>query len=231
MNLTGTIQDFFSLIYPRTCNACGESLITGEECICTLCRFHLPKTRMHLEEDNKFTEIFLGRIPIETGTALFYFQKGGKVQELIHRFKYKGRKEIGHFLGGMLGEELRSSSFYEGIDLIIPVPLHPDKMRKRGFNQSEVIAGGIAQSMGIPHSSKALIRSVATQTQTRKTRFRRWENVESVFETPNPQWLENKNLLLVDDVVTTGSTLEACAQKLLAVEGTRVWLVTLAITY
>ena len=231
MNLPGPIKDFFSLIYPRTCNACGKSLITGEECICTFCRFHLPKTRMHLEKDNKFSQIFWGRIPIETGTALFYFQKGSKVQELIHRFKYKGRKEIGHFLGRMLGDELRTSSFYEEIDLIIPVPLHPEKIRKRGFNQSEVIAGGIAESMGIPHSSKALIRSVATQTQTRKTRFRRWENVESVFETPYPKLLENKNLLLVDDVVTTGSTLEACAQKLLAVEGTRVWLVTLAITY
>jgi ComF family protein len=230
MKPIGYLHDFFSLFFPRTCHACGETLISGETYICTFCQFHLPFTRFSKEKENKLTEIFWGRAPIETGAPLFYFQKGGKVQHLIHRFKYKGFREIGHFLGVLHGNDLRESPCYQGLNMVVPVPLHPAKVRKRGFNQSEIFGRGLAESLNIPLVTNGLLRIIPTSTQTRKTRFRRWENVESVFHIPDPKMFENKNILLVDDVVTTGSTLEACAHKLMEIDGTKVWLATIAIT-
>jgi len=224
------MHNFFSLFFPRTCHSCGETLISGEECICTFCQFHLPFTHLSKDNENKLTEIFWGRVSIETGSPLFYFQKGGKVQHLIHRFKYKGFREIGHYLGVLHGNDLKKSLYYQGLNMVVPVPLHPAKVRKRGFNQSEIFGMGLAQSLDIPLVSDGLLRIIPTSTQTRKTRFRRWENVESVFHIPDPGVFENKNILLVDDVVTTGSTLEACAHKLLEINGTRIWLATIAIT-
>lgn len=230
MKATTYLNDFFALFFPRTCHACGETLVSGEHCICTFCQFHLPFARLNREKENKLTEIFWGRVPIETGAPLFFFHKGGKVQHLIHRFKYKGFREIGHFLGVLHGNDLRESPYYQGLHMVIPVPLHPAKLRKRGFNQSEIFAGGLAESLHIPMVTDGLLRIIPTSTQTRKTRFRRWENVESVFHIPDPSVFKNKNILLVDDVVTTGSTLEACTQRLLQIEGARVWLATIAIT-
>lgn len=230
MKASMLLQHFFSLFFPRTCHACGKALISEEECICTFCHFHLPFTRLSREKENKFTEVFWGRVPVETAAPMFYFQKGGKVQHLIHRFKYKGYREIGHYLGMQHGHELKASPYYQEINVVVPVPLHPAKLRKRGFNQSEVFARGLAESLGVPMDSKTLQRIIPTSTQTRKTRFRRWENVESVFHISNPEAFKNNNILLVDDVMTTGSTLESCARKILSIEGTRVWMTTIAIT-
>ncbi len=222
------IQALLALFYPRLCNACGESLLSGEECICTFCQFHLPRTHLHEHQGNKFSQIFWGRVSIETATALYYYQKGGKVQHLIHQLKYRGRKEIGRYLGKALGYDLKQAAPFARLDLVIPVPLHAARQRQRGFNQSEVFGQGIAQAMNLPLVNDALIRATATATQTRKTRFRRWQNVETVFQVVKPELLENKNLLLVDDVVTTGSTLEACATQLLKVPGVKVWIATIA---
>lgn len=230
MWLGALMHDFFSLIFPRVCHACGITLAGNEECICTSCLFHMPRTHFSLQKENKLTEIFWGRVSIETGSALFYFQKGGRVQNLIHRFKYKGFKEIGHYLGVIHGSELKQSELYHDLDMIVPVPLHPHKVRIRGFNQSQVYGEGLSKSLKIPLISEALQRIVPTSSQTRKTRFRRWENVGSVFYIPNSDVFENKNILLVDDVLTTGSTLEACAQKLVEIKGVRVWVATIAIT-
>jgi ComF family protein len=223
-------KDFLALFYPRTCNACGKTLVSDEECICTFCQYHLPKTQLHLEQENKLTQVFWGRVSIVTGTALYYYQKGGKVQHLIHQFKYRGKTDVGEHLGEVLGRSLRDTPLYSPLHMVVPIPLHPAKKHKRGFNQSEVFGRGIARAMDIPLVTDALLRVTATTTQTRKARFRRWENVESVFHVARPQALENKNILLVDDVVTTGSTLEASAQKLLAVPGTRIWIATIAMT-
>lgn len=152
------------------------------------------------------------------------------MQRVIHQFKYKGNIELGHYLGSVLGQNMVQSELYSPVNCVIPVPLHPEKERKRGFNQSAIIAKGIASRMKIEHRTDLLIRARHTDTQTRKDRFQRWQNVSSVFETPDISVLEQKAILLVDDVVTTGATLEACAEKLLAIKGVRVWIACLALT-
>lgn len=228
--LLDILKNFAALAYPETCCACGTMLITKEKHLCLHCRALLPKTRFHKNRENQLTKIFWGRLQMETGTCLYYFQKGGRVQRLIHQFKYKGNTELGFYLGQLLGRSIKSSPYYRDIDCIIPVPLHPKRERLRGFNQSAVIAGGIASSLSVPCPTHLLIRKEYTETQTRKNRFNRWQNVADVFDTPEPEALINKSVLLVDDVITTGSTLEACAQKLLAIRGVRVWIATLAIT-
>lgn len=224
------LKNFISLVYPHTCCACGKVLMADEQHICMYCRLLLPKTRFHRHRENQLTKIFWGRQSIETGTSLYYFYKGGKVQRLIHQFKYRGNISLGLYLGAMLGRDIASSAMYKGLDYVIPVPLHPKKKRKRGFNQSEVIARGVASSTSVPCCSELLIRKQETSTQTRKNRFNRWQNVSDVFETPNPDALIGKSILLIDDVITTGSTLEACTEKLLAIKGVKVWIATLAIT-
>lgn len=176
------------------------------------------------------TQVFWGRIDIETATALFYFQKGGKIQHLIHQFKYKGKTDVGIYLGRMLGRQLKDHPLWEPIDMIVPVPLHERKKHARGYNQSEVFGMGLTSTFKRPMVVNNLVRVTKTDSQTRKSRFRRWENVESVFEVKNPEAFRGKNILLIDDVVTTGSTLEACAGKLLQIKGVRVWLATIAMS-
>lgn len=228
--LSAWLESFVNLVYPRTCCGCGSLLLADEFHVCLNCRILLPRTRFHKHRENQFTKIFWGRIPLETGTALYYFEKGSKVQRLIHQFKYRGNTELGFFLGSLLGHDIRGSPHYKEIDCVIPVPLHSKKQKQRGFNQSEVIARGIASCLSIPCHRHLLIRKQETSTQTRKNRYNRWQNVSDVFDTPDPSPLVNKSVLLVDDVITTGSTLEACAQKLLAVKGVKIWIATLAIT-
>ncbi len=232
--LSGSVKDilysFITLIYPRSCCGCSGILVTGEEHLCGFCRVEMPRTDFFMYKENPLTRRFWGRVPIQTGSSLFHFQKGGKVQRVIHHFKYRGNIALGVYLGRLLGLSLKKSEHYTGIDMIIPVPLHAAKERKRGFNQSEVICRGVSKTLMIPAFDNLLIRKEETSTQTRKERFRRWENVSDVFDTPDPQALENKNILLVDDVITTGATLEACAQTLISVPGVKVWIATLAVT-
>lgn len=234
MLISGTlklyVKNFISLVYPETCCACGRCLTEKEVHLCIVCRATLPQTRFHKNKENQLSRIFWGRQPIETGTALYFFHKKGKVQRIIHQFKYKGNVGLGQYLGKTLGLNMMQSDFYSAVNCVIPVPLHPDKERKRGFNQSAVIAEGIANSMDIEFRPDLLIRTKHTETQTKKDRYHRWQNVSSVFETPHPDLLEQKSVLLVDDVITTGATMEACIEKLLQVKGVKVWIATLAIT-
>lgn len=223
------LNDLVSLLYPNLCMACSENLPSREEIICLRCQHKLPKTNFHLEKDNPFIERFWGRLSLENGASLYHFVKGGRVQELLHRLKYLGKHEIGLRLGQGYGHQLRESPFYKDIDLIVPVPLHPRKERLRGYNQSAMFAKGLAESMGKPWSKNALLRNTFTETQTHKSRVERLENVLEVFEVANTKALENKHILLVDDVMTTGATLEACGSKILAVPGTKLSMVTIAI--
>jgi ComF family protein len=220
--------DFVSLIFPRVCESCGNTLLKHERCICAFCLHHLPRTDFHLHADNPLSRIFWGRVNIQSATALYYFHKGNHVQHLVHGLKYKGKQDIGVFLGTIYGEELKKTKLFGDISLIVPVPLHPKKKRKRGYNQSELFARGLSKTMKVEIDTTTLIRTIATQTQTRKSRFKRWENVKEVFVLTDEKRYQNKHILLVDDVVTTGATLEACANIILKSPGTRVSIATIA---
>ncbi|MCK6649934.1 MAG: ComF family protein [Bacteroidia bacterium] len=222
------LNDFISLIYPKNCASCGNSLFKHEECLCTFCRYHLPKTNFHLQTGNPVEKLFWGRADLVSAAAYYAFGKGGKVQHLIHQLKYNGKKEIGLTIGKLYGHELKQSRKYETVDTIIPVPLHDKKKKKRGYNQSEYFAEGLSKSLNISTDTTTLIRGNESETQTKKSKYSRWQNVESIFHVVEPGKLENKHILLVDDVVTTGSTLEACALTLLKIPNVKVSVATIA---
>ncbi len=222
MKLFAFIEDFISLLYPNVCAACGNSLFKHEEIVCTYCLYHLPKTNYHLMEASPLDKVFWGRVQLVHTAALYNFQKKGKVQHLIHQLKYKGRMDVGIYLGNLLGADLAKSLVFNDVDKVIPVPLHPQKQRKRGYNQSEQIAIGLAKAMNIAMDTTSFIRTVDTQTQTRKSRFARWENVKEIFQVTSDSDLVNKHILLVDDVITTGATLESAAHILLNIEGLKL---------
>ncbi len=221
-------NDFLNLFYPRLCEACGNYLFKNEETICTRCLFLLPKTDFHLEKNNPVSILFWGRVNISYATSYYTFHKGSQFQKLIHKLKYHNKKEIGIALGKHFGESLKKSDFFKDIDLIIPVPLHPRKEKIRGYNQAHMIAIGLGQSMQKPVEINNLIRLIHTESQTRKSKLERWENVDNIFDIQLPDNLCNKHILLVDDVVTTGSTLESCARAILKAEGAKVSIATLA---
>jgi ComF family protein len=222
------LKDLINLLYPLQCLACRKNLYQNESVICLECLFHLPKTNFHNDWSNAVSQLFWGRAKVEIATAFLFFTKAGKVQHLIHQLKYGKKPEIGVFLGKLFGKDLRKSPNFQEIDVIIPVPLHPKRAKFRGYNQSEKIAVGLSQTMNVPVDTTSFVRRTETDTQTRKNRFSRWENVKEVFAVDDENALKNKHILLVDDVITTGATIEGCIRKLTAIEGVRVSVVSLA---
>ena len=208
-------QDFIYLFFPRPCLACSDALVKGEETICTRCLMEMPKSYYHLDRQNPFYQKLRGRISVERVMALFKFVKQTRIQHLMHALKYKNHPEIGVALGRIYGSELKEAGIQNEIDMIIPVPLHRSKKRSRGFNQSERFGYGLSEVLGIPCLDEVLIRTIKTETQTRKTRLNRWQNVKEVFQLGNPEQVRGKRILMVDDVITTGATLEACGSVLL----------------
>lgn len=221
---------FIGLLYPEFCAACNANLVTQEKVICTKCLYELPKTHFHKVKGNPIEQIFWGRIPINHATAFYFFQKGSKYQRLIHQLKYKNRPDIGIELGKHFAADLTTEQKFNAIDYIIPVPLHKKKKHLRGYNQSEMIGKGLAELLPAELDTRSLIRKTFTKTQTKKGRFERWENVSSVFKVTHPDKLQGKHVLLVDDILTTGATLEACAQTLLEIEGIKISIATLGYT-
>ncbi|MBR2196148.1 MAG: ComF family protein [Salinivirgaceae bacterium] len=213
IQLLGT--DLLSLFTPPKCCACGNALVRGENMLCTHCIMKMPKTNFHKVRGNMVEKSFWGRVPIEYATSYFFFLKSSDFQHLLHALKYNGRSDIGIYLGKHFGHELIRQPEFCHFDSIIPVPLHPDKLRKRGYNQSEMFARGLSKSMNIPVETKVLERTTFTETQTHKSRIERWENVKSVFAANPNINLNGKHILLVDDVLTTGATIEGCANALL----------------
>lgn len=222
------VEDLFSLFFPKYCLGCGEPLTREEENLCTFCLFHLPRTFFHQDPTNAAARVFWGRVRLESAVSFLFFHKGGNVQELLHQLKYQGRKEIGRYLGRLYALELSDSRLLSQVDLIIPVPLHPRKLRKRGYNQSQCFAEGLAGITGIPVMANILVRKAHSSTQTKKSRYERWENVEDIFGVVKPELIRGRHVLLVDDVITTGATIEACAVKLLAVDGVKVSVASIA---
>jgi ComF family protein len=221
-------NDLFALFFPELCAACGRNLFNSERMICTHCIYHLPHTDFHNDPQNRMAKQLWGRIPFIQACAFLYFRKGNKVQNLMHQLKYNKKPEAGKRAGELYGYELKQSDKFIYPELIIPVPLHPSRLKKRGYNQSECIAAGISSVLGIPVCSDNLSRIENTRTQTRKSRFARYENLKNAFLLKNPNLLINKHILLIDDVMTTGSTLEACSLKLLEIEGLKISVCTIA---
>ena len=216
------IKDFFAMLFPQVCVSCGKPLYKYEKLICMLCEYKLPKTDFHLEKDNPIEKLFWGRVPIEAAASYYRFTKGGNVQHLVHQLKYKGKREIGVEIGELYGRELMRSERFSEVDIIIPVPLHKRKLKARGYNQSEVFAQGLAKSMKKNTDFVTLYRAMESETQTKKTRFLRWKNVDSIFQLKDETTLMGKHILLVDDVITTGATLEACIQTLMKIPNVKV---------
>lgn len=222
------LDNLLELLYPSQCIACSERLNSQETYLCMNCWMDLPVSRFHHESDNKVAQLFWGRVKIEQATSYFQYRKGSRYQNLIHFIKYKGLKELGLETGKRFGAVLAESSSFSNISLVVPVPLHKKKEKKRGFNQSEWIAMGIGSALQRPVVANNLFRQIYTPTQTRKNRFERWQNVDGIFGVKNPAEFEGNHILLIDDVVTTGSTLEACAWELLKIKDVKISIATLA---
>lgn len=229
MNLRNLLSCFLEVLFPKICFLCGRCLVVGEDSICLTCLWETPKTNYHLQKDNPIEKRFWGKIPVEFASSYLFFEKELSVQKLMHLLKYKGEKEIGLLLGRYFGAELRVANLCSDIDLIVPVPLHKNRMRKRGYNQSEWIAKGLSDALKKPLDTTTLIRTIENPTQTHKGVFERWENTLGVFKVLDKSQFEKKHILLIDDVLTTGSTLEACAQSILQVAETKISIVTLAV--
>lgn len=222
--------DFISLFYPRYCFACDQGLAKGEETVCSACMLELPRTHYHTDPQNALMNRLQGRVPLQFAAAFFLFRKRGKVQRLLHQLKYNNHPEIGETLGQVYGHDLREYYFDQKVDVIIPVPLHASRKRKRGYNQSAEFGKGLSKSLNKPCPEDVLVRITKTETQTKKTKLKRWQNVKEVFHVARPDQLYQQNVLLVDDVITTGATIEACAKMLLEVGCKSVSIASIAYT-
>ena len=230
MKIKILLANLISLLYPKLCVICGEPLIENEKFFCFACFLKLPRTYYHLIPENQAIERLAGKVSLVKASSFLYYNKGGVAQKLITEIKYKGNMELGEWIGAYLAKDMNSSDFFQEIDFLVPVPLHKSKEKKRGFNQAEKIAEGIAQVTKIPLETINVFRDKANISQTRKGVFERWKNTRNLFNMKDPELFKEKHILLIDDVLTTGSTLEALAQSLLISDGVRISILTVAIT-
>ena len=219
-------DSFFHLLFPHVCSGCGSDILNKESLLCMRCIDALPETNFEIHANNPVEKKFWGRLSFQQATAQYYFIRESLMQRLMHQFKYKKNKELGTQLGRMMGESLKKSNRFT-IDALIPLPLFPAKEKKRGYNQAAILCEGIAESLQVPVLSDVIIRSQHTDTQTKKGRIERWQNMEGKFVLAKPGAIANKRVLLVDDVVTTGATLEACGLELLKGENVRLSIAAL----
>ena len=222
------LGDFFALFFPNYCFGCYDGLIKGEEILCTRCLSELPRLDYYRSDDNPIVNRFIGRVSVKRGWALLKFQKTGIVQNLLHELKYNNHPEIGERLGKILSMNLLEGGLGAEFDWLIPVPLHKHRIRTRGYNQSAMIAKGMAEILQVPFSDSIIRRTAATKSQTKKSKLERWENVNYAFEVVDPTLISSKRILIVDDVVTTGATIEACAKILLSAGASEISVACLA---
>tara|TARA_R110002049_G_scaffold80597_6_gene205019 strand:- start:60 stop:734 length:675 start_codon:yes stop_codon:yes gene_type:complete len=222
-----------NLLFPKVCNGCKAILIKSENVICTKCIHNLPLICHHRTGNQAMKDVFYGRFHVQNATSLLQFQKKGITQEIMHNLKYRGRKEISYFFGKWLGEELKTIDDYHEIDVVIPVPLHKKKMKTRGYNQVEGFGREIAKALNIPYYDDVLIKITNTNSQVfkrRLTRFTSSEGNTEVFSVVNSEKINDKHILIVDDIVTTGATFEKCATQLLKNSNIRISVATIALT-
>ncbi|MBO6605597.1 MAG: ComF family protein [Psychroserpens sp.] len=224
------IKNLLNLFFPKVCLACNNHLSDNEYQICTNCRHELPLTNFHSDKSNAVHKTLYGRVKLENATALLHFSKKGRVQQLIHNLKYRGHEDVSDLLGAWLGAELKDIPEYQSIDVVVPVPLHKTRLRSRGFNQVDRFAKQIATAINADYDPSVLIKTANTKTQVFKNRLKRSTSQTKNFKVNDYQAIKNKHVLLVDDIITTGATVEDCATSLFEVEGLRLSLATMAIT-
>ena len=225
------IQHLINLFFPKSCAGCHSFLLSDENVICTQCRHEIPLTNHHEIAKNEVMQKFYGRIPLEFGASLFYFHKKGIVQEIIHKLKYKGHEEISETIGNWYAAELKNLEQMATIDYIIPVPLHKKRLRERGYNQVEGFGKALSENLKIPYDTTVLQRKLYTKTQTKKNLLGRIDVIDNVFEVSFSENHHGKHFLLIDDVITTGSTLESCSRALLKIPNSKISIVCMAMAH
>lgn len=215
----------FAVFYPNQCQICDVDLTMNEKHVCLACSYDLPYIAQNEYQLQQLQQLFWGRVEVESVFSLLNYQRGNQTQRILHQLKYKKKKKLGSYFGEVLGATIIAETKF---DLILPIPLHPKKERQRGFNQSSIIAEGIAKKINIPVSKKYLIRHAYNESQTQFSKYDRWHNVKRIFKVMHPHELENKHVLLVDDVLTTGATLEACVVELMQIKNCTISIATLA---
>lgn len=223
------LKSIVNLFFPKVCNACNNLLNENMDAICLDCRHDLPLTNFHFDNSDIVKKVLYGRGEIENGTALFRFEKKGNVQRLIHNLKYKGHEHIGSVLGNWLGGELKTLENYNTIDVVIPVPLHKNKLKTRGYNQVAKFGQQIAEALNADYLDDVLLKVTNTKSQVNKKRLARWNSNEEQFTLENQTKIENKHILIVDDIITTGATLEACILVLNQAKNIKISIATMAI--
>jgi ComF family protein len=221
-------ESIINLFFPKVCSGCSSFLLSNENVICTVCRHDIPLTNHHLNPENDAFKKFYGRIPVIHTSALFYFHKKGIVQELIHNLKYKGHEEIGTILGEWYAEDLKNINLLQSVDEIIPVPLHRRKLKERGYNQVTAFGKALSSSLNLGYNDSLLIRNVYSKTQSKKNLLGRTEGIETIFDVSFTEKDHHKHFLLIDDVITTGATLEACSRALLKIPGAKISVICMA---
>jgi len=219
-------SSFLNLLYTPACVGCGTALLRNEQLLCITCQIELPLNPFFRQPPNEVADVFAGRLPLKSANALLYFTKSGITQHLIHALKYQNRQDVGEYLGKRLALELLKSGCNP--DVILPVPLHPNKEKARGYNQCHSIARGMKSVFKCKISYKSVVRTTSNLSQTKLNRAKRWDNVKGIFEIVSDKNLRNKHVLLVDDTLTTGATLESCGQALLNVPGIELSIATVA---
>ena len=228
--VTNIFANLFDIFFPESCLNCRQQLEIRGKYLCFTCLSELPLTHFSFQEKNELENSFKGRISLEAATSLLYFEKKGVVQKLIHELKYKNKPEIGSFLGKWLAEEMLSGNRFPEIDFVIPVPLHPDKEKQRGYNQVHTFANALAETLNAELKLHVLTKTINNQTQTVKSRQERIVNSEDQYLVSDPTQIKDKHILLVDDTITTGATIQTCVDSLCAVSGLKISLASMAFT-
>ena len=223
-------ESLLQLVFPQVCSGCGSDLVNDDNKLCLSCHETLPGTSFHLHSNNPVEKLFWGRLPVTAATAQYYFSKGSLVQHLMHRFKYKGDRDLGLFLGKLMGHQLKATNRFNNVDILVPLPLFSEKEKRRGYNQATLLCEGISKIWSKPVVKTAVIRTSYTESQTKKNRIERWQNMEGRFLLVDQKAINGKHVLLIDDVVTTGATLEACGNEMMKADNIRLSIATLCVS-